>query len=185
MSFSAPIGVSVDHLTIKTNETFWDKFVTVVEGNERAELVPKMVKGSFQGMMNFEAMLAYSARKMSENGDVGLWDFAKTNNGKSLIMYPASEDSFFVSNANNYSECRVDSRIFGIMASLIMLNQASWHFHGTDEVLSQTFAELYHALRNAFYDASESIVYDPESTETEEVKEQVRAMSQAVTAFLD
>lgn len=185
MTFAAPIGVSLDHLTIKMNDRFFEKMATVVEGNERAELVPKMMKGSFQGIMNFEAVICHTAKRMCADADVALWDFAKTNNGKSLIMYPAAEDSFLVSNANNYSDNRVDSRIFGIMISIMTFNHASWHFHGKDDALSETFAELYHALSDAFYSTVDAMVHEADSDATVEEKEQISAMSSAVYSFLD
>ena len=185
MTFSAPIGVAAEDLTIKMNDKFFSKFADVVSDDKRGDLIPNILKGNFTGIMNFEAIITYTAKKMCDECDVAVWDFAETKNRKGVIMYPAEDKSFFVCNANNYSESRVDSRIFGIMISMLAINHASWHFHSKDESLSQTFAEIYYAIREAFYQSVDDLAYDSESDATEEDKEQIRAMSQAVTAFLD
>ena len=71
------------------------------------------------------------------------------------------------------------------MMTLMAFSHGSGRYYNVDEKLSETLAEHYHALRGAFYNLAESIVYDPESQASEEEKEQVRAMSSAITSFLD
>ena len=189
MNIQSQIGVTAALPAITMSDDFFEKLMTVVEdtdeSDDRMELLPTMLKRSLRGLMEFEGLVFDFGKKYSPDSNIGYWLAAKTNQQNSFMMYPSGDKSFHVVNSDNYSECRVDSRIFGIMMTLMAFSHGSGRYYNVDEKLSETLAEHYHALRGAFYNLAESIVYDPESQASEEEKEQVRAMSSAITSFLD
>ena len=187
MTYQANIGTEQNkENVIAMPKVFFDKFgARVTDFEDCASLVPKHLKGSIRGVMQFEGLVNHMAKQVCDTCDVALWDFAESADGKAFMMYPAGDKSFKVANHNNYTESHVDAQIFGVMVNMMTFSHASFYYERTDNHLSQAFAEQYHALKNAFYGTVDALVYESTSTLTAEEKEEVKAMSSAVWSFLD
>ena len=190
MTYQANIGTEQTKENVIAMPTaFFEKFGSVVEDLEdRAMVVPKHLKGSVRGTMQFEALVCHMAKEVCETSDVSLWDFAEVGEAGSasaFMMYPARNESFKVVNHNTYSEMTVDSHIFGVMVNMMTFSHASFYYEHIDSHLSQAFAAQYHALKNAFYGTVDAMVHESSSTSTAEEKEQISAMSSAVWSYLD
>lgn len=175
----------------KMNDFFLNYFsskVDAVEDNSLSDFMAHKLKGVINAI-NCENFIYHSASETSPNYRGGSWSFRELNNG-GLFTFPEGDEVYAATGF--YYEAQIDGRILGLAACMKAFSEASFYYNekGKDD-LAETYAALYHNLRDAFYSAVDEltcyedleIARNPDITD-EQIK-QIKEMSEVVYRLLD
>ena len=175
---------------------FFNEIATIVKEEDRLDFLPLMFKGVAKGYIGYERLMFNQATAMSEDYKGGLWEFAKTKEGDSFFMFPSGDEAYTIHIPMRQATYKVDGRIFGLLASMIVFSHASFAYFDTDQKLARIYANHYHALRNVFYSAVDRLIhYTDDEGENIPVEKrvkltkikftQIEEMSSLVWSYLD
>ena len=169
---------------VKMNDAFFANMGEVVKGVHKCNgFLPRKLRGLYEPLLNFENSIYALSESKSNDYDGGSWKFVQCKENDAFFMYPADDKEYTITNQNYQCEYIVDNKLFGMMMCMIAFSNLSFK-HQNKESISQMYAHHYHNLRNSFYSAVDNMC-EGDNRASDEVIEEIKAMSRIVYSYLD
>ena len=173
----------MDKAIIAMPDHFYDILSNNVCERYRLSFVARQLKGSLQGLVEFESSIYRTAKALCFNSNVAGWDISNLSGIGGFYMQPKNLDNFYIADNNNYHGNTVDYRVFGIIVTLKAFSELTEHFKESDQALSATFKTHFDGLTADIQELANYMQVDEANIVSEEEKEQIMDMYKVIDRF--